>query len=66
MVYAFRYGGDISKRATFILIENKVAKSTTSSFKEELVSYVFNPERLIKIAEIYNIDFIDIMESLCD
>ena len=66
MVYAFQYDGDISKRATLLLIENKVAKSMTSSFKEELVSYVFNPERLIKIAEIYNIDFIDVIESLCD
>lgn len=66
MIYAFQFNGNIMKRATILLIENTVAKSTTSSFKEELVSYVFNPERLIKIAEIYNIDFIDVIESLCD
>jgi hypothetical protein len=66
MVYALFHCDNIYNRATLLLIENKVAKSMNPSFKEELVSYVFNPERLISIAKIYNIDFIDVMESLCD
>ncbi len=38
-------------------------KKNMQNFNEELVAKVFNPKRLLKICEEYDINFIDLVEK---
>ena len=65
MLYVLSYE-DLMKTASIYKIDYEVAKNINSSFKEELISYVFRPERIYRIAKLFNVDFIDVIESLSE
>jgi len=65
MLYVLSYE-DLTKAGYIYKIDYEVAKDLNSTFKEELISYVFRPERIYRIAKLYNVDFIDVIESLSE
>ena len=38
-------------------------KEANKTFAEELASYVFHPERMMMLSEVYNVDFMDLLGS---
>lgn len=54
---------DCMIRAIFYKLDYKNMTKNNADFCEELMSYVFNPERISRFSKIYNVDFKDIIYS---
>ena len=46
-----------NKNISSFLLDYNLMKTNMHSFLKELVAYVFNPTRLLKLCELYNIEF---------
>ena len=51
-------------RAIFYKLDYENMKKNNILFSEELMSYVFNPDRISRLSKLYNVEFVDIINSL--
>ena len=51
-------------RAIFYKLDYENMKKNNLPFSEELMSYVFNPDRISRLSKLYNVEFVDIINSL--
>ena len=56
---------DCMIRAIFYKLDYENMSKNNADFSEELIAYVFNPDRVSRLSKIYNVDFIDIINSWC-
>tara|TARA_Y100000816_G_C26089574_1_gene575572 strand:+ start:268 stop:1926 length:1659 start_codon:yes stop_codon:yes gene_type:complete len=61
--FSIYYWNDCMIRAVFYKIDYENMKKNNADFSAELAAYVFNPQRISRLSEIYNVDFIDILSS---
>ena len=61
---SLNYYKDCMIRAIFYKLDYENMKKNNIEFNEELMSYVFNPERISRLSKLYNVEFIDIINSL--
>lgn len=55
---------DCMIRAIYYKLDYENMRKNNSIFNEELMSYVFNPERISRFAKQYNVEFMDIINTL--
>lgn len=61
--FSVYYWNDCMIRAIFYKLDYENMKKNNADFSAELAGYVFNPHRISRLSEIYNVDFIDILNS---
>ena len=54
---------DCMIRAVFYRLDYENMTKNNADFSEELASYVFNPDRIFRLSKIYNVSFVDIINS---
>ena len=55
---------DCMIRAIYYKLDYENMRKNNAIFNEELMSYVFNPERISRLAKQYNVEFMDIINTL--
>ena len=55
---------DCMIRAIYYKLDYENMRKNNAIFNEELMSYVFNPERISRFAKQYNVEFMDIINTL--
>ena len=55
---------DCMIRAIYYKLDYENMRKNNATFNEELMSYVFNPERISRLAKQYNVEFMDIINTL--